>query len=621
MATDERIAHSRPFMPPWMAHAIGPVLIIALVIALATLAIWTEQMRYRERVVIGTQNLARLMEAQLSDRFDKVDLYLQLVALQYRDGLPVDTADGSESGAQRVPLIDLETVKVADERGIVRVRMRLPGASAESVGDQDFFRRALAVPDSEMVISGPLAMGAGAVSSMVFARAVRSKAGGLIGVAYANMPLSHFDDLFSGLALGQHGAAVLRTDDLRLVHRYPVSDVGRGAVGTKSVADPLVQAMARNPQEGLYEATSPLDARDRVAVYRKLEGYPFYVIVGQDVHEVMAGWRVNALLFMALAGVTIALTLLAWYASYRWARQQIQAMHGRFEAIVQTSSDSIVSTTLRGIVTTWNRGAEQMFGYTASEMLGRHVNRLAPADRRDEEGMLADRVRSGEPVEAFEAVRVRKDGTLIDVSISVTPVLNDRGVIVGLSSITRDISQHKAMQAEIREMAVNDPVTLLPNRRLLMDRLRQAQLSSTRQRTYYAVALIDLDHFKLVNDCFGHDVGDQLLIEVACRLQAAVRLHDTVARLGADKFVLLLEDLGVEEKAAADHVNTVSDKILDTIERDYILDGNLHRCSASIGIRLLVGSQDTPEQVLMDADAAMFRVKHQRRALRSFAFQ
>jgi diguanylate cyclase (GGDEF)-like protein len=133
--------------------------------------------------------------------------------------------------------------------------------------------------------------------------------------------------------------------------------------------------------------------------------------------------------------------------------------------------------------------------------------------------------------------------------------------------------------------------------------------------------LIDLDHFKLVNDCFGHDVGDQLLIEVACRLQAAVRLHDTVARLGADKFVLLLEDLGVEDKAAADHVNTVSDKILDTIERDYILDGNLHRCSASIGIRLLVGSQDTPEQVLMDADAAMFRVKHQRRALRSFAFQ
>ncbi|KQP18412.1 diguanylate cyclase domain-containing protein [Pseudorhodoferax sp. Leaf267] len=621
MDADERSVSPFKPAPAWLAYAVGPVLIIVLVSLLAGMAIWTEQMRYRERATASTQTMARLTETQLSDTFDKIDIYLQLVALQYRDGLTLDTGGAAPSVVQRLPLIDLDSVKVADAAGLVRARPVPSRSRPQSVAEQDFFKRAIAEPDSDMVISGPQRPADGSSPVMVFARAARDGAGTLVGVVYASMSVPHFDSLFAGIELGTNGAAVLRTEDLRLVHRHPTSDEAREAVGSTRMSGALREALARQPNDGQYESTSVLDMRERVAVYRKLRNYPFYVIVGQDTHEMMEGWRINALLFLALAGITIALTLLAWYAPYRWSRQQIQAMHNRFEAIVQTSSDSIVSKTVRGIVTTWNRGAQQIFGYTPGEMLGRHVNRLAPPDRRDEEAMLVDRVRRGELVEAFETVRVRKDGSLVDVSMSVSPVLNDRGAVVGISTITRDISRNKALEAEIRAMAFNDPLTRLPNRRLLMDRLRQAQLSSGRQRSFFAVAFIDLDRFKQVNDSFGHEVGDQLLIEVARRLQAAVRQHDTVARLGGDEFVVLLEDLGADEKSAADHVNTVADKILDTIERDFHLRGKLHRCSASIGIRLLVGSQDSPEQVLMDADAAMYRVKHQRRALRSFAFE
>ena len=620
MEADERRASPTRASPSWLAYAVGPVLIIVLVALLAGLAIWTEQMRYNERAVTSTQSMARLIENQLANTLDTIDLYLQLVALEYRDSLArSDTT--APALTEREPLIDLQSVTVADVSGAVRVRMGKSRVPADLVNTQDFFQRALAEPDSAMVISGPLRANEGGVPFMVFARAARDAQERVVGVVFASMSVSQFDRLFSGIELGANGIAVLRTEDQRLVHRHPMTDLGSERIGSTRMSSGLREALLRQPREGQYLSTSMLDKRDRIAVYRKLRNYPFYVIVGQDTQDIMEGWRVNAMLFVALAGITIALTLLAWYAPYRWSRQQIQAMHNRFEAIVQSSSDGIVSKTVRGIVTTWNRGAQQIFGYTPGEMLGRHVNRLAPPDRQDEEAMLVDRVRRGERVEAFETVRLRKDGSTVDVSMSVSPVLNDRGALVGISSITRDISRHKAMEAEIRAMAFNDPLTRLPNRRLLMDRLRQAQLGSTRQRSYFGVAFIDLDHFKQVNDNFGHEVGDQMLIEVARRLQAAVRQHDTVARLGGDEFVVLLEELGADETSAADHVNTVADKILDAIERDYHLLGKVHRCSASIGIRLLVGSQDSPEQVLMDADAAMYRVKHQRRALRSFAFE
>jgi len=611
--------------PPWAAYAIGPLLIIVLVAALAGLAIGTEQMRYRDRANIATQNLTRLIEAHLGDTFEKIDVFLQLMSHQYSERV----ADGSIDALpardvtvlQQIPLIELDNVKIADAKGRVRFSSVLGQGSAEQVADQHFFQRALGPAGAGLVISGPMASRGSGRPVMVFARALRSAEGGFVGVVYAQLSVAQFGQMFKGIELGANGAAALRTGDLALVYRHPASDESREAVGTSIVSAELRRAVQANPIEGQYLARTQLDGLERSNVYRKVDKYPFYVIVGLATHDFLEGWRDNAFLFLALAGLTVALTLFACFTQYRWSRRQIEAIHNRFEAIVQTSTDAVVGKTIRGIVTSWNRGAEQMFGYRSDEMIGQTMLALQPPDRPDEEVNLLARIQRGDRIEAFETVRVRKDGTLVDVSVAVSPILNANGAITGVSSIARDISRHKAMEAEIRAMAFNDPLTRLPNRRLLMDRLRQAQLNSGRQRTYFAVLFIDLDKFKQVNDTYGHDVGDQLLLEVARRLQSSVRQHDTVARLGGDEFVIVLEELGHDEKSAADHVNTVADKVLDAIERDYTLRGAQHRCSASIGIRLLVGSQDSVEQILMDADAAMYRVKHQRRSLTPFAFE
>ncbi|KQP43689.1 diguanylate cyclase domain-containing protein [Pseudorhodoferax sp. Leaf274] len=619
MNVDEGARARLPTLPPWLVSAVGPLLIIVLVLALAALAVATDRARSRERALVGTQNLARLIEAQLSDNFDKIDVYLQLTALRHGallQGGAGGTAAPLPAEQPQLARIALDSVAIADAGGTVRLRSASAPGPAEHVGGQEFFRRAVAAPRAALVVVGPVRNAPDSAPRMVFARAVRDPQGSLQGVVFADMSGAQFDQLFEGVDLGRHGAAALLTEDLRAVHYHP-SATGLPA----SVSVQLREAVRRAPMEGAYDAAGTMDGHQRINAYRRLRDHPFYVIVGRSTLDAMAGWRANTRMVAALAGLTIVLTLWAWLMQVRWSRRQLRALHNRFEAIVQTSSDSIVSKTLQGRITTWNRGAQQMFGYTEAEMLGQSAVRLAPPDRRAEDAVLTARVQRGESLQAYETQRLRKDGTVIDVSMAVSPVLDARGRIAGISVIARDISQHKAMEAEIRAMAFNDPLTRLPNRRLLMDRLRQAQLSSSRQRSYFGVLFIDLDGFKRVNDGFGHEVGDQLLIEIGRRLQAAVRQHDTVSRLGGDEFVVLLEELGVDEKTAADHVNTVADKILDAIERDYHLRGDTHRCSASIGIRLLVGSQESPEQVLMDADAAMYSVKRQRRALKTFAFE
>jgi diguanylate cyclase (GGDEF)-like protein/PAS domain S-box-containing protein len=607
-------------LPSGLAQAAGPLLVIVLVLALAALAIATDHARSRERALVGTHNLARLIEAQLSGTFDKIDIYLQLVALRHGALLqPGTTGTAVEAMAAQPQLagVELDDVALADAGGTVRLRTASVPAPQEQVGTHEFFRRAVAQPRAALVVVGPIEGARDGAPRMVFARAVRDAQGGLRGVVFAGMSSSQFDKLFNGVELGAHGAASLRTEELQRVHYHPATP-GGGPVG---VSAELRQAVREAPLEGTYEAAGTVDGHRRINAYQRLRDQPFYVIVGQSTQDAMAGWRANALMVAALAGLTIVLTLWAWLMQVRWSRRALRALHNRFEAIVQGTSDSIVSKTLQGRITTWNRGAQQMFGYTEAEMLGQSAVRLAPPERRGEDATLIARVQQGESLQAYETQRMRKDGTVIDVSMAVSPVLDARGRIAGISVIGRDISRHKAMEAEIRAMAFNDPLTRLPNRRLLMDRLRQAQLASSRQRSYFGVLFIDLDGFKRINDGFGHEVGDQLLVEIGRRLQAAVRQHDTVARLGGDEFVVLLEELGVDEKTAADHVNTVADKILDAIERNHHLRGDAHRCSASIGIRLLVGSQDSPEQVLMDADAAMYSVKRQRRALRTFAFE
>ena len=172
-----------------------------------------------------------------------------------------------------------------------------------------------------------------------------------------------------------------------------------------------------------------------------------------------------------------------------------------------------------------------------------------------------------------------------------------------------DLTERKRLEDELRDAATHDFLTGLPNRRLLLDRLQRALHVSRRQNTYLAVLFLDLDKFKLLNDTHGHDAGDKLLKEVSSRLQNELRDSDTVARIGGDEFVVLLEGLGPTRESAASHSELIADKLRAATAVEYDLDGLCYHGSVSIGIRIYDGNNAAPDEILKDADVAMYKNK------------
>ena len=171
----------------------------------------------------------------------------------------------------------------------------------------------------------------------------------------------------------------------------------------------------------------------------------------------------------------------------------------------------------------------------------------------------------------------------------------------------------------IHQLAFYDPLTKLPNRRLLRDRLQRALSVSTRSHLYGAVLMIDLDNFKSINDSRGHEIGDHLLAEVALRIQSCLRQADTVARIGGDEFSVVLVDLDTQEAQAALLAERVGEKIMAALNQPFLLENKLHHNSASMGLCLFLGQNATQEELLKRADIAMYQAKNSgRNALRFF---
>ena len=202
-----------------------------------------------------------------------------------------------------------------------------------------------------------------------------------------------------------------------------------------------------------------------------------------------------------------------------------------------------------------------------------------------------------------------KDGSLYWLEMTIVPFKNERGKPYQYIAIRTDITTRKESEAEIKQLAFYDPLTSLPNRRLLMDRLQHSLTAHIRNKEHGAVVFIDLDNFKVLNDTKGHGVGDLLLIEVARRLKSCVRAEDTVARLGGDEFVLLLENLGNVHNEAGARADLVAQKILQELNQPYVLDGHEHHSSPSIGIALFCDNSANVDKLIQYADTAMYQAK------------
>lgn len=291
----------------------------------------------------------------------------------------------------------------------------------------------------------------------------------------------------------------------------------------------------------------------------------------------------------------------------------------RIAAIAFEIDEGMLVTDKHSMIIRVNQAFTRLTGYSAEEAIGKTPAMLSSGRHNAAFYQhIWDCIRRNHHWQG-EIWNQRKNGEIFPEWLNISAVLDPDGAVTNYIGSFIDITQRKQAEDEIHNLAFYDPLSQLPNRRFLLNRLRQAVAVSARNQTGGALLFIDLDNFKTLNDTKGHDIGDLLLIEVAKRLQDCVRDGDTVSRFGGDEFVLLLEGLSEEKAQAAMQARGVGEKVLETLSRPYLLEGSEFHSSSSMGITLFVNYKEKLDELLKQADTAMYEAKKSgRNTLRFF---
>jgi diguanylate cyclase (GGDEF)-like protein/PAS domain S-box-containing protein len=288
----------------------------------------------------------------------------------------------------------------------------------------------------------------------------------------------------------------------------------------------------------------------------------------------------------------------------RLAEEELRVAATAFEA-----REGMMITNPQGVILRVNKAFTEITGYKAEEVIGQNPRLLNSGHHDPEfyahmwETIIHDGNWKG------EIWNRRRSGEIYPEWLTITAVKNGQGVTTHYVSTLTDITERKENEARINNLAFFDPLTQLPNRRLLQDRLNHAIAASERKQNLGALLFIDLDDFKTLNDNRGHHIGDLLLISVANRLRMAVRAQDTVARLGGDEFLVVLEDLAANRDSAAAIAQQIAETILESLNEPHTLEGQDYFSTPSIGISLYGDRLVHIDELLKQADQAMYHAK------------
>jgi diguanylate cyclase (GGDEF)-like protein/PAS domain S-box-containing protein len=289
--------------------------------------------------------------------------------------------------------------------------------------------------------------------------------------------------------------------------------------------------------------------------------------------------------------------------------EDLSQNEARFRSLVQNSSDIIMIVEKDGTIRYQTPSVKGILGYTLSDLSGMKLSELLhPNDAQQAASFLTETTNRSRLTLPVEWRLKHKDGRWVPVEAISNNLLHDeyiRGIVISI----RNISDRKTLEAQLTHQAFHDPLSELPNRLLFTDKLRQALIAAEKGGNELAVMFLDLDNFKVINDSLGHQVGDQLLVTVAQRLQACLRPGDMVARLGGDEFTILLEHISSVNDATA-----VAERIQAQLQVPVKIQGYEVFTSASIGIVLRSPMHTSPESLLRDADVAMYCAKNKGKA-------
>ncbi|MDR7308805.1 EAL domain-containing protein [Rhodoferax saidenbachensis] len=561
-----------------------------------------------ERFVTGAQAAVNRSFLGVDVLLASIDSLLGLQTMQL-DWLEAPLANKLIEGATRQNLL-VRSVALVDAEGTVVASSDASDTGQAMALPLGFVTEALEQQVSTLLVSNPVVSPSSSEPVLYFARHVRLADGHkLLAVAEVQVNLITAI-LVQGADISQLEATLERNNGTMLASVPAQESIS----GTQ--LQPALGMTSATPEA--QEMPSRLSKRPAVVARRGMLYGSLLITASIPLDTVLAEWRSESKMIGGVALTFILVIVVAGVVGLRYLHRMGQAQ--RAITLAKTTMDQALESMESGFllldaqrcVVSWNRryleiypwqrrliapgmSFERMLTNTAHELLGDASDderKTWIASRMD---MLSQHLHSHE--------RVLPNGNVIEITERATP---DGGVVI----VYQDVTRLRQATAEIEQLAFYDPLTGLPNRRLLTDRLQQAITACTRNGRRGALLFMDLDHFKTLNDTLGHDVGDLLLQQVAQRVKACVREADTVARLGGDEFVVMLLDLSLDPLEAAQQAQMVGDNILHSLNQPYLLNGTQYRSSCSVGAALFGDTHQASAELLKQADIAMYQVKN-----------
>ncbi|MFC3531534.1 diguanylate cyclase [Vogesella facilis] len=543
--------------------------------------------------------------------FREVELLQNMLAEQLEEQ-DFTIRDGAERTALESRLVRaMRGVPQAYDMILVDNRCRLvlsfkisPGFDANEGG----YCNAMQTPTREDRFVSPRFQGASGEPVVVATQRVRGLNGRVIGLIGTVIRASHFQQLLDRTVVsGRYDAMSFTDSRQQLLARLPALST----LPSTPLADPHARALLQgSDSEDSYELVSPLDGRTRLHSTRKVEHLPLLVSVGLDKSTLLQSWWNKTWLFLL---TWLLLNLLLGYGIRRYLHntQLADALAIRSVAI-DHAAEAIVIANASGVVEYANPAFERMTGYRNNDVQGTAtLDALLLGEHPELKDKLLQALQAGETWRG-ELASQHRDGTPYQETVSVAPVLSPEGRVQHMVAIKHDISNAKLLQAELQRLANTDELTGLYNRRQFMLRTSEEIARSHRWERPLTLAMLDLDHFKQLNDRYGHPFGDEVLRRFAACCQTTVRLEDVCGRLGGEEFAILLPDT---DRYSASQVMERVREAVAALELNNPLGGEPVQFTVSIGISELYPGDATATPMMARADAALYLAKQEGRNL------
>jgi diguanylate cyclase (GGDEF)-like protein len=610
---------------PWLLASLqGTTLLGLAMIALIWVSLNFHLNAEREKSLQSTiqtvSNLARVFEEHTIRTINEIDKTLLLLRKVYeKDPRHFDISSWTNNGSLLSDLTLQFTIVGPD--GLLKASSTFEINTKTDLSDREYFKHHRTAVNDPLLISKPVLGRTSGKWTIQVTRRLRMPNGSFGGMVVASLDPEQLSRFYESIDLGNNGAIALRGTDGIIRAFRGFKD---GEIGDSGASRLLERHMGESPN-GYFYGVDEVDGIARIVAYRTVTGYPLIVTVGISDKDALVNYRNNRRSYYSVgAGVTVLiLIVIALSTRHRMGLDRtrealsISEAHAlkksrELEVTLEHMNQGIMMIDSHHNIPVINRQAgrlldlpehflevhpnlEELLDYLGKRgEFGRDNEKLMPTIR---EIQNVDGARGAPKI----TERTRPNGVVLEIC---NVALAGGGVVRTLT----DITDRKKNESQIAYMACHDALTNLANRVLLREQIDQALLRLKRYDEHFAIFCLDLDKFKIVNDTFGHAVGDELLKEVANRLKNCTREIDVVARLGGDEFAILLISMQSQEEAI-----NLANRILQVISAPYDIKGHQVIIGTTLGIALAPHDGTESEQLLRNADLALYRAKSEGR--------